>query len=256
MLRLFGRKPKKTSLTPARQPRVPDGMRVYGIGDIHGNLDLLQGLLKQISADRAQHADKQHKLIFLGDYIDRGTQSRAVIEFLCANDIPGFDVTCLLGNHESTLLKFLTDTSIGSSWVRYGGAATLGSYGIQASPLETDDETFRTLQAAMATALPDHHLEFLRALEPMHREGDYLFVHAGVRPGVPIEEQSVQDLTWIREEFLKSKADHGALIVHGHSVTTEPEIKPNRIGIDTGAYMSGTLTCLVLEGESRWLIQT
>ena len=255
MLRLFGRRSERAKTGTVR-PSVPDGTRAYAVGDIHGRLDLLHDLLRQIEADRAQHSAARHVLIFLGDYIDRGTQSRAVVEFLRTHAFTGFETHYLRGNHEQIMLDFLREPTNGPMWLRNGGAATLASYGVPASALEVDVDAIRQLQIDFSRALPDEHLAFLRGLESRHTEGSYFFVHAGVRPGVPLDEQDPHDLIWMRGEFLNSKADHGAIIVHGHSIQTEPEIRANRIGIDTGAYGSGTLTCLVLEGEGRWLIQT
>jgi serine/threonine protein phosphatase 1 len=151
---------------------------------------------------------------------------------------------------------FLGDIEIGPSWLYYGGAETLASYGIEASSLEQDTEKLTAHQQALKNALPAHHLEFLENLPLTHREGDYFFTHAGVRPGIALEDQKARDLMWIRERFLHSSRDHGCVVVHGHTVTSAPVVKANRIGIDTGAYDSGVLTCLALEGPAQRFIQT
>ena len=236
--------------------RVPEGRRVYAIGDIHGRLDLLQILHQRIRTDHDGRAEAEGVIVYVGDYIDRGRDSQAVVELLCGAPLPGFSVVCLKGNHEQSLLTFLEDIKIGPSWLYYGGAETLTSYGIVASSLEQDTERLTAHQAALREALPAHHLAFLQTLPLTHREGDYLFAHAGIRPGVAIEAQKPRDLMWIRDKFLTSPRDHGCIVVHGHSITPAPDVKANRIGIDTGAYQSGVLTCLALEGEERRFIQT
>ena len=254
MFGLFGKRRKRGGARAA--PRVDADMRVYAIGDIHGRLDLLGALLGKISADRATHPAGRHKLIFLGDYVDRGNQSRELLDLLSQGPIDGFATTYLRGNHEDFVLRFLDDTSDGANWLYYGGANTLISYGIPASPLQSDPDRLIALQQKLRDALPEPHFAFLRSLEISHVVGDYLFVHAGIRPGIPLAEQSNDDLIWIREPFLASTQDHGCVIVHGHSVRVRPEILANRIGIDTGAYDTGVLTCLVLQGRGQWLLQT
>ena len=258
--RLFSSRDKrnKTRGSGARRgpARVPDGLRLYAIGDIHGRLDLLTTLLSRIRADRERHGARRHKIVFLGDYVDRGPESRQVIELLCGDAMPGSETVYLVGNHEDAMLRFLDDIEVGRSWLQFGGVATLYSYGIAARPQEFDPERLQSMQLELRDALPEHHLSFLRSLETFHVEGDYLFVHAGIRPGVPIERQERDDLIWIRDEFLRSKVDHGKIVVHGHTVSAEPEICRNRIGIDTGAFMSGALTCLILQGEEQCMIHT
>jgi len=233
-----------------------DGRRVYAIGDVHGRLDLLKTLLQQIRDDHQDRESADGVIVYLGDYIDRGRDSKGVVELLCGEPLANFQHICLKGNHEQSLLTFLEDIDIGPSWLYYGGAETLASYGIDASSLEQDSAQLEALQVALRAALPSHHLEFLQNLILTHREGDYLFAHAGVRPGVAIENQKARDLMWIRDKFLTSPRDHGCVVVHGHSITPNPDVKANRIGIDTGAYQSGVLTCLALEGAERHFIQT
>jgi serine/threonine protein phosphatase 1 len=244
---------------PAAAPvaTVPDGTRVYAIGDVHGRLDLLRDLHQQIRDHGREYPVDRRVVVHIGDYIDRGYQSRQTIDYLLDSPLAGFDMVYLQGNHERTLLEFLEDLSVGPSWLRYGGRETLFSYGLEwdRDPEEGED-ALRRIQDNLRTALPDHHRRFLSALPLMYEEGDYLFVHAGVRPGVPLERQRPEDLLWIRDEFLRSDADHGKVIVHGHSISEEPVLRANRVGIDTGAFATGRLTCLVLEGNQRSFLST
>ena len=248
-------------------PQAPADTRVYAIGDIHGRCDLLDDLLKQIEADSQNQPVARNVLVTLGDYVDRGTDSRGVIDTVLAlsNDgkLPGFEVVALLGNHEDLMLAFIEDGSGASMWFAQGGDATLASYGVTLLP-DGDlngDLDLGTVRDQFRDALPPDHLAFLRTLASSHVEGDYMFVHAGIRPGVALPRQDPEDLIWIRDAFLKSRKDHGKVIVHGHSVRFEPEVfperpKPSRIGIDTGAYLTGNLTCLVLSGDQRRWLQT
>jgi serine/threonine protein phosphatase 1 len=253
----FGTEPE---IAP-RISRAPEGVRLYAIGDIHGRVDLLRALHALI-AEHGRDFQGLRKIIYLGDYIDRGIDSRGVIEFLCTEPLEGFEPVFLRGNHDDWLLHFLQDSSHGAGWLCNGGDATLYSYGVhtedEATPRGSDtlEGRLRRAQSELKAALPDHHLHFLNDLVLHHVEGDYFFVHAGVRPGRALDEQSADDLIWIREEFLGSKADFGKVIVHGHSISYEPELLANRIGVDTGACFSGALTAVVLEGESRTLLQS
>jgi len=247
---------RRTAEAPAaRGPaRVPRGQRVYAVGDVHGRLDLLDRLLDRVAADAATAPGLCHTLVFLGDYVDRGLDSAGVVERLAAGPPPGFGMVCLKGNHEEIMLRFLEDVGVGPGWLRFGGLAALASYGVPRPPGQADAEWLEQAQAILRERMPPHHLAFLRHLRPYLALGDYLFVHAGIRPGVPLERQVADDLLWIRDEFLDSAADHGRVVVHGHTIVPEAEVRPNRIGIDTGAFSSGVLTCLVLEGEERWLM--
>ncbi|MEQ9643423.1 MAG: metallophosphoesterase [Alphaproteobacteria bacterium] len=235
---------------------VPPFHRVYAIGDIHGRLDLLDDLLQQIVADREAAKPARAVLIYLGDYVDRGPDSRGVIDRLLAPPPDGFDVVHLLGNHEALMLHFLADDRAGFGWLSNGGVATLASYGIEVAGEVYRREDLTALRVELRERLPDAHRQFLQGLGLHHREGDYLFVHAGIRPGVPLDDQTADDLIWIREAFLDSKADHGFVVVHGHSIRQEVVLRANRIGIDTGAFASGTLTCLVLQDDRYELLQT
>ena len=235
-----------------RDARLPPGIRIYAVGDIHGRNDLLTRLHAMIAADM-QPAPDRCILIYLGDYIDRGPDSAAVIERLCRRPFPGAETVTLLGNHEAMMLDFLAAPEGGLLWLGNGGDATLRSYGVAAPHARAD---LRAAWHSLAAVLPAHHLGFLQALSVWARFGDYLFVHAGVRPELPLEFQSPEQMIWIRDVFLDSEADHGAIVVHGHTIVDEVEWRPNRIGIDTGAYATGHLTALVLEGGERRLLQT
>ncbi|WP_338045704.1 metallophosphoesterase family protein [Oleisolibacter albus] len=235
-----------------RPARIPAGQRLYVIGDIHGRLDLLQCLLDRIQADMAASgADLHHTLIFLGDYVDRGPDSSGVLSLLSGAPPPGFGAVHLKGNHEEAMLAFLDDPQQGEDWVRFGGQTTLASYGIVRPPAMTVSSFLAKARPHLVRTIPGRHLAFLRGLRTSLRFGDYLFVHAGIRPGLPLAQQDSNDLLWIREPFLKSGTDHGVVVVHGHTIVDKPDIRTNRIGIDTGAYATGCLTCLVLEGASH-----
>ncbi len=236
---------------------IPDGEVVYAIGDIHGRSDLLFELLHLIEQDAAHtqpHARKT--LIFLGDYVDRGPDSRGVIEMLC-NGLPhDFEAVFLKGNHEEILLGFLDDPTLLGSWCRNGGERTLRSYGVDCGRLARENAKPEAWRDAFASALPQAHLNFLRRLRLTYEIGDYAFVHAGVRPGVPLGAQDPADLLWIRDEFLTSLEPFGKIVVHGHTPGAAPVVRPNRIGIDTGAVFSEHLTALRLEDANRDFLQT
>jgi serine/threonine protein phosphatase 1 len=235
----------------------PPETRVYAVGDIHGRLDLLLRLQKLIAADAARSRSRRRVLVYIGDYIDRGPDSAGVLDLLLDRPLPGFEIVHLLGNHEDTLLQFPDDMTVGPSWLTYGGMQTLASYFIEVSPGSWRDEReLQRLQDEVRRRVPRRHVEFMRGLTLTHVEGDYLFVHAGVRPGIPLEQQERDDLLWIRDEFLQSTEDHGRIVVHGHTISEAPDQQPNRIGIDTGAFHTGHLTCLVLDGTSRAFLQT
>lgn len=234
-------------------PTVGLDTRVYAIGDIHGRLDLLRTMNQLIHEDAYARQAPRNVVIYLGDYIDRGDASRQVIDCLLDEPLPGFDRVYIKGNHEDSLVQFLSDLLVGPPWLAYGGVATLRSYGIKPPASERD---LVRVQGELREALPQSHLEFMRRLAFSHVEGDYYFTHAGVRPGVPLDAQAPADLMWIRDEFLSSNTDFGKIIVHGHTITDAPEVRRNRIGIDTGAFASGTLTCLILQGEEWSFLQT
>ena len=244
---------------PRKSAKTPPGRRIYAVGDIHGRADLLAAIMGRIRADGAHRRSAEQTIVFLGDYVDRGGASFNVVADLIAGAPEGFEAVYLKGNHEDFLLQFLDAPSILDQWVLNGGARTLESYGVDMSR-RADSFGFSGDAAAVRRQfldrLPDDHRRFFRRLQTRHEAGDYLFVHAGVRPGVPLAEQKESDLLWIRNDFLESDADFGKIVVHGHSIGTEPEIRPNRIGIDTGAYYTDRLTCLVLDGEERYFLHT
>lgn len=237
-------------------PFAPPGERIYAIGDIHGSLLQLETLVKRIEEDGAQHPEAKRKLVFLGDYIDRGPFAKGVIEFVMHGLPASMTVFFLRGNHEDMILRFLKgDMVAGEGWLQYGGVATLLSYGI-APPASVTPETMEDLRKRMQEHMPAEHLKFFSDAKLYLILGDYCFVHAGIRPRVAIDAQAKDDFLWIRKEFLVSQADHGKMIIHGHNISLEPDVRPNRIGIDTGAYATGRLTCLVLHEDKREVIHT
>jgi len=235
-----------------------DERLAYAVGDIHGRLDLLRRLLGVISKDHAEIAgDSRPLLIFLGDYVDRGDDSRGVIEMIISlRKQAEFEVRCLKGNHEEALLQFLADPTTGPAWAQHGGGATLMSYGVQPPADRLSRDGWEEARAAFAKALPKEHLAFFETLELSLCLGDYMFVHAGVRHGVDLAEQSEHDLLWIRRPFLDEKRPFDKMIVHGHSPVEEPFAGPNRIGIDTGAYATGILSAVRLAGAERGFLST
>ena len=241
---------------PGAVPEVPAGRRVYAVGDVHGRLDLLRRLHLLVEADAKARPGPLNVLVYLGDYIDRGDASSSVVDLLLDEPVPGFEIVHLKGNHEDSLLRFLDDIEVGPAWLAYGGAETLASYGIRPPQPGGRDRELLRAQAELRARLPERHRRFLAGLQLLHEEGDYLFAHAGIRPGVPLERQQEADLLWIRDEFLLSDEDFGKIVVHGHTITARPDVQHNRIGIDTGAFASGTLTALVLEGSNWSFLQT
>jgi serine/threonine protein phosphatase 1 len=253
---MIGRNPSTDGRAEDARPAVPAGTRLYAIGDIHGRVDLLRALKDLIHEDAFRRQAPRNVVVYLGDYVDRGDESRAVIDVLLNEALPGFESYHLKGNHEDIMLRFLTDTSVGPSWLSYGGRETLRSYGIDPPNPYAPAVELQRAQRALAARLPREHLDFLRGLLLSHEEGDYLFVHAGVKPGVPLDEQREDDLLWIRDEFLLSDASFGRIVVHGHTITRDPDVRRNRIGVDTGAFMSNRLTALVAEGTEWFFLQT
>jgi len=246
----------RRSRAPDRKIRAPEGTRIYAIGDIHGRADLLRDLHGQIMEDARTSKATRNVAVYVGDYIDRGLQSREVLDCLLDDPLPGFESVYLKGNHEDAMLKFLEEIEIAPDWLAYGGDATLYSYGVKVPRPPLTPERLGEMQADFLQKLPDRHLDFLRHLRLTHEEGDYYFVHAGVRPGRPLHAQKEEDMLWIRDAFLLSEEDFGKVIVHGHSIAFKVEFKPNRVGIDTGAFASGTLTALALDGETQRILQT
>ena len=236
-------------------PRGKAGARAYAIGDIHGRLDLLDDLLRRVEDDIAQRRPKKTYIVFLGDLIDRGPDSAGVVERLRTWRPRHGRPIFLGGNHEEVLLTILGgDASILPSWLKFGGAECAQSYGIDVDALRRmeDDEAIEAIRARV----PRAHREFLANFADTFRFGDYLFVHAGIRPGLAVEDQDPHDLRWIRDPFLSDAKEHGFVVVHGHTIVPEVDERPNRIAIDTGAYHSGILTALGIEDRDRWLIAT
>jgi serine/threonine protein phosphatase 1 len=241
-----------TSKAPRAKPRVPEGQRVYAVGDVHGRADLLSALLGRIDADLQHRPVPRPVQVFLGDYIDRGPHSRQVIDLLVQRR-RRHATLCLKGNHETFAEQLLINPGVLPDWRAVGGLNTLLSYGVKASAKDNPREQLRVAEAFRA-ALPESHFHFIHGLALSLTCGDFFFAHAGVRPGVPLRQQRREDLLWIREEFLLHEEDFGKIVVHGHTPAREPEIRPNRINIDTGAYATGRLTCLVLEDEEMHFI--
>lgn len=238
-------------------PSLPANLRLYVIGDIHGRADLLAQLQEMIRADATGLATAvTRRVVYLGDYVDRGLDSREVIDRLLQDPLQGFERVYLKGNHEDAMLRFLADPKAGPAWFSIGGDATVMSYGVRLAGDLPVEERFAYIRDEMVRLMPSAHRDFLAALALNHQAGDYFLVHAGVRPGVALAEQAPQDLMWIREAFLRSTADHGKVVVHGHSPRPEPEMRRNRIGIDTTAFATNVLTCLVLEGTDQRFLNT
>ena len=224
----------------------PANMRIYAIGDIHGRADLLVDAIARIDDDLARRPIRHAIEVYLGDYIDRGPDSKTVIDLLSVRLVKNRAV-CLRGNHEALLEDFLRDPANRDPWLQLGGMQTLASYGVGLRPrAETEIGTHRRFWRAF----PRAHEIFLQCLRYSFCCGDFLFVHAGIRPGIPIRQQNFHDLMWIRDEFLSSSQDHGKFIVHGHTPVSHPDIRQNRMNIDTGAWRTGTLTCVAIEGSA------
>jgi serine/threonine protein phosphatase 1 len=252
--RLFSRAGSAPAVTPS-QPTT-GGALIYAVGDVHGRRDLLDILIAKIQADAALTAEARPVVVFIGDYVDRGPDTRGVVAAVLALAQDGaFEVRPLKGNHETQLLAFLEDPRAGPAWLDFGGGATLASYGVAPPTGRTDEAAWEAARRAFASALPEAHLKFFQQLELAVVCGDYLFVHAGVRPGVPLNEQSEHDLLWIRDEFLTASRPFEKVVVHGHTPEAAPYLGRNRIGIDTGAYATATLTAVRLHGIERSFIQ-
>lgn len=232
-----------------------EGTLVYAIGDVHGRADLLNDLLDQIDSD-AEGFEGQIHIVFLGDYIDRGLQSRQVIEILLSDRLSAYQTHFLKGNHEDALLSFLGDPEFGPKWAAYGGRETLVSYGVKPPRSMTLNAEWHQAHDNFLKSFPNNHQQFFRALPTRVKIGGYGFVHAGMKPGRSFDEQSDYDLMWIRDEFLRDEAGFDVKVVHGHTPTDAPYNDNRRINVDTGAYFTGRLTAVKLVGQSVDFIAT
>jgi serine/threonine protein phosphatase 1 len=232
---------------------VPEGERVYAIGDLHGCDDLLVQLLDRIAVDDADRGPAKTTLIFLGDLVDRGPASAQVVERLRLLALARPDTRFLKGNHEEIFLGAVEgEPKALRLFCRIGGRETVLSYGLSGERYDRLD--YEEFARELKQLVPREHTAFIESFEDMIVIGDYVFVHAGVRPGVDLEEQRPQDLRWIRDPFLDHDKPLGKMVVHGHTISHEIEMRPHRIGVDTGAYTSGQLSALGLEGRSSWTI--
>ena len=227
------------------------------MGDVHGRLDALEPLLRSIAEDyMLTKPGEPAMLVFLGDYVDRGPDSKRVVDLVMGmRSHAEFEVRALKGNHEEALLYFLDDPAFGAQWMEHGGGPTLVSYGVQPPPTRTDNQAWAKTADELKRAIPKAHHAFYRDLELMVTVGDYAFVHAGVRPGVPLDQQVERDLLWIRHEFLAEKGPHPKVIVHGHTPNEEAQLTRWRLGVDTGCYATGLLTAVRLMDTDQRLIQ-
>jgi serine/threonine protein phosphatase 1 len=262
--RLFQRPKASLPSEPAisgRPPALPRGVRVYVVGDVHGRFDLLQAMERMIADDvRDTACCLDCIVVHLGDFVDRGFESAKVVEHLQQLPTDSFTRVHLLGNHDLWLRTFLEgpddDVEAGASWIRYGGDATLLSYGVKLDLKKPEPERFADARRQLRARLPAEHRAFLDGLELAFGLGDYFFCHAGIRPDLPLNRQTAAELLWIREPFLSWNGNCGKIVVHGHTVEEAPVVRSNRIGIDTGACWTGRLTCLVLEGTQRRFLHT
>jgi serine/threonine protein phosphatase 1 len=234
------------------EARGPEGTVVYAVGDVHGRLDLLSRMHAEIVAHRARRKPDDWRIVHLGDYVDRGPDSKGVIEFIRLAAASDRRIVCLAGNHDVGFLDFLAGADPHGIFANYGGAQTALSYGAE---LDFDSlAEFAISHRALAQAVPEEHVAFLRSLAYSAEIGDFFFCHAGIRPGVPLAAQDPQDLTWIREEFLFDSRLHPKVVVHGHTPVPEPEVLANRVNVDTGAFATGRLTALVVDGAEKQLL--
>lgn len=252
---MFWKRKSKAVPAAGNSFAVPHGQRIYAIGDIHGRDDLFAELIDLIRADNAARTPAKVTLILLGDLVDRGPQSASVVERAIRLRDEFKDTRLLIGNHEECFLAALTgDVHRLRYFMRIGGEATVASYWNGEQSL--DSATFEDVAEQLPAMVPQAHVDFLGAGEDVIEIGDYAFVHAGIRPGVELGKQTLADLRWIRDDFLHDERDHGVMVVHGHTIQSEVDEWPNRIGIDTGAYKSGVLTAIVLEGRDRHYLRT
>ena len=253
---MFGAKFRSSS-TAARKPVIPEGVTAFAVGDIHGRADLLTALLDEVLGAADSEAERPPILVCLGDYVDRGPSSQGVLEALIElSHSDRLETHFLRGNHDQTLLDFLAEAKVGADWCDFGGRETMASYGVSIPPTRGAAEAWENLRQEFASAIPEEHVEFLRGLELTYELGDYFFAHAGARPGIPLSAQSEQDLLWIRHPFLDDRRPFEKIVVHGHTPAEEAYADNRRIGLDTGAYATGVLSAVRLEGGERRLLQT
>ena len=248
--------PESLENKPEIPPSIPEDTCIYAIGDIHGRSDLLIKIHKLILEDSKSRKSSRKVLIYLGDYIDRGSDSKEVIDILINHPLQGFEKIYIKGNHEYFMMLFLEGHDVGKSWLKWGGEATLHSYGVALRDKNGQRPDYNIMKESFDKNIPEDHKIFLNSLDNYHTEGDYLFIHAGLRPEIPIEEQNINDMVSIREEFFNSTYDFGKTIIFGHTIFDKPFIKKGKIGIDTGAYATGELTALILEEKEQHFINT
>jgi serine/threonine protein phosphatase 1 len=232
--------------------RGPDDTVVYAIGDVHGRLDLLTRLYDSIAADRKKRAASDWLIVHLGDYVDRGPDSKGVIDFILAAGNDQRRIASVAGNHDLSMLDFLKEGTPDGVFVEYGGKQTARSYGVELD--FSSPKAFAASHAKLVAAVPQSHRDFLQALPYTHVAGDFFFCHAGIRPGIALDAQVPSDLIWIRREFHRHVGLYEKIVVHGHTPVVEPEVMPNRVNVDTGAYASGVLTALVIEGSDKQIL--
>jgi len=234
-----------------REARAPQGMRLYAIGDVHGRLDLLTAMHRAIADEIERERPRDWRVVHLGDYVDRGPDSRGVIDRLIEARERDPRNVMLTGNHEVGLQGFLAMPDARGLFVRYGGVETARSYGVSLSPERGDIVRARD---ALAGAMPPAHIDFLASLSYSFEAGDFFFCHAGIRPGVPLPQQSPTDLAWIRDEFLAYPGLHPKLVVHGHTPGPAAEVLPNRVNLDSYAWHSGRLSALAVDGAAKHIL--
>jgi len=235
------------TVVPFPEPaRVPPGLSIIAFGDVHGHLDLMEEILTKAQMRAATMPERRHVVISLGDLVDRGPDSAGVVERLMGG-VPGCDLVVLRGNHETLMLEFLAGSSAATSWLSWGGLETLQSYGVDTAGLSVTGGDVEVLRRRFRARVPQSHVAFLKSRPLSATFGDYFFVHAGARPGIPLDEQEEQDLIWIREEMHVSPYRFEKRIVHGHTPVAAPRIGRTQINLDTGACYGGTLTAMLFE---------
>lgn len=235
----------------------PENTRIYAIGDIHGNLEPLLSLHEIILKEEKNFNPEARKvLVYLGDYVDRRLESKQVIEHLITSPLPGFERIFLKGNHEHAMLEFIEGPERSEQWFLWGGEATIQSYGVKLDVNMLNQADLEKIAKELESCIPEHHKKFFSELKMMHEEGDYVFVHAGFRPGIPLDQQSGADMLMIRDEFIYSRKDFGKTIVFGHTIFDKPFIGNGRIGIDTGSFATGKLTAVMLQGKVMKFLST